>query len=482
VAEVLLPSGVLIPRALAGQAQTPTGFPATRPPDMPPTQQTYFPPPLALESGPAMPTGWPAFEDARSGSGAPPSGPAPYGAPAPAYGGAPSGFGGPPPSMPPVSPFAPPVGAGGPPPGFGAPPPPSGGPSGLGAALAGAGAGAYDTGPAHGGGGSNGNRPLPAWFDLTGASPQTEGGPPPGGEVDPLPQRRPGQWGEPEGPPVPRQAPPPPEAWGPPGPPFGAPPGAPPAPAGFGAPGGPPGAPSPPAALRLPSLPPPGGPAAPPPSAAQPPVWPPVSTDAGAAPPEAVPALPESLSASLDMTSEIPRLGESPSVPSRYADDLTMELPIFREVESAWFRSGATGPVEEPAAVQTDPWTGNEAEADAMVGASHRYARTGAEAGRATEDQVGWRSAADDGWRAAQAAMEPETGGLTEMGLPKRVPMAQLVPGGVETSSDVSDRRSPDSVRGLLSAYHRGVQRGRDAHGKADEPTGSQTSGKEHEE
>jgi hypothetical protein len=184
----------------------------------------------------------------------------------------------------------------------------------------------------------------------------------------------------------------------------------------------------------------------------------------------------------LDMTSELPRIGDSPGVPSRYADDLTMELPIFREVESAWFRGADSSPVEEPA--PTDPWTGHEADTGAMVGASHRYARTGveAEAGRATDDEVGWRSAADDGWRAAQAASEPETGGLTEMGLPKRVPMAQLVPGGVDTSGDVSDRRSPDSVRGLLSAYHRGVQRGRDAHGKADELTGSQTSGKEHEE
>jgi hypothetical protein len=227
-------------------------------------------------------------------------------------------------------------------------------------------------------------------------------------------------------------------------------------------------------------MPPAGGPqsAPPPPSAGRPPVWPPVSTDAGA--PDAVPALPESLSASLDMTSEIPRLGESPGVPSRYADDLTMELPIFREVESAWFRGSATSPVEESAT--TDPWTGDEADAGAMVGATHQYARTGAEAGRATEDQVGWRSAADDGWRAAQAASDPEIAGTTEMGLPKRVPMAQLVPGGVDASSGVSDRRSPDSVRGLLSAYHRGVQRGRDAHGKADEPTGSQTSGKEHEE
>jgi hypothetical protein len=59
--------------------------------------------------------------------------------------------------------------------------------------------------------------------------------------------------------------------------------------------------------------------------------------------------------------------------------------------------------------------------------------------------------------------------------------MAQLVPGGVETASGGSDRRTPDAVRGLLSAYTRGVQRGRDAHGNAEPATDSQTSGKEQE-
>ena len=69
------------------------------------------------------------------------------------------------------------------------------------------------------------------------------------------------------------------------------------------------------------------------------------------------------------------------------------------------------------------------------------------------------------------------------MGLPRRVPMAQLVPGGVDAAAGASDRRTPEAVRGLLSAYHRGVQRGRGAHGKDDgSRVGSpQTSGKEQE-
>ena len=72
-----------------------------------------------------------------------------------------------------------------------------------------------------------------------------------------------------------------------------------------------------------------------------------------------------------------------------------------------------------------------------------------------------WRTAADDGWSAAAQAADPQADGTTAAGLPRRVPMAQLVPGGVEKAATTANRRSPEQVRGLLSAYHRGVQRGR---------------------
>jgi hypothetical protein len=74
-----------------------------------------------------------------------------------------------------------------------------------------------------------------------------------------------------------------------------------------------------------------------------------------------------------------------------------------------------------------------------------------------------WKTAADEGWQRAMAAAEPPDAGTTRSGLPKRVPQAQLVPGGVQTGPRNQNRRSPDEVRGLLSAYHRGVQRGRTA-------------------
>jgi signal transduction histidine kinase len=78
-----------------------------------------------------------------------------------------------------------------------------------------------------------------------------------------------------------------------------------------------------------------------------------------------------------------------------------------------------------------------------------------------------WRTSADEGWARANRAAAPTAGGTTRSGLPKRVPQAQLVPGGVQSrTAREKTRRTPDDVRGLLSAYHRGVQRGRSASGE----------------
>ncbi|WP_239677656.1 sensor histidine kinase [Natronosporangium hydrolyticum] len=88
----------------------------------------------------------------------------------------------------------------------------------------------------------------------------------------------------------------------------------------------------------------------------------------------------------------------------------------------------------------------------------------------------GWRTVADDGWLAASHAAEASVQEVTSAGLPKRRPMAQLVPGGVEKpTASAAQRRSPEAVRGLLSAYHRGVQRGREQT-TDDESTGSDAS------
>ncbi|WP_406038104.1 nitrate- and nitrite sensing domain-containing protein [Micromonospora sp. NBC_00898] len=524
VADVTLPTSVLVPRALSGRGQQPAALPAA--------------------SGPA-----PTF-----------GGPQPIG-PAPALGAlAALGSG-------PATPQAPRPGE-----------------SGNQVTLGGR---PFDPASRNGSGTpatAGGMRPMPAWSDLTGASgtngadsftPRTANGQP----IDPLPQRRNGDGGDPSGtgqqPAIPRQLPsspetrpynPPPVSAPPlppisgvpvssspvsghpvsgqpyPGQPMSAPPGpgqpysAPPAAQPYSAPpaarpySAPPATQpySAPSAGQLP----PQAPAAAAPSAAAPPAWPPVAAPDRDA---ATPPVPERLAAALDMTTELPRVprpeaatppavnrppaANRPTTPQqaanrqRYADE-TMELPIFRELESAWFRTRRPGPEEAAAAAPAAP------AAPASGAATQQFAKVDA-AGRAVQQTPpgttgntpmahtptaggaprdngtatnggvrpgpaealpnrrpqppagGWQTAADDGWRAASAATEVPVEQTTQKGLPKRTPMAQLVPGGVEKPTASVQRRTPEGVRGLLSAYHRGVQRGRN------HPTDSNSTGPE---
>ncbi|MEU4618776.1 nitrate- and nitrite sensing domain-containing protein [Actinoplanes sp. NPDC023801] len=280
--------------------------------------------------------------------------------------------------------------------------------------------------------------------------------------------------------------------------------------------------------------------------ASAPPAWPPVAAERE----PATPHVPQNLAAALDMTAEIPRyrpenfdsqpqvarptnpqtapVSPSPALPPvpdpaeaqataaaqmasaregavPFADE-TMELPIFRELESAWFtttpgaepvRPTVSGAGEESVVSQRIP-TGEPTRTagvpqqapspesrnldPATVGApaAAGYGNGGAPAANP------WRTAADDGWQAARKAAETPVDSTTTAGLPKRTPMAQLVPGGVDRGGNSVQRRTPEGVRGLLSAYHRGVQRGRTKEQSTnleDTPGGQQPSqaGKEHE-
>ncbi|MEU3453832.1 sensor histidine kinase [Micromonospora sp. NPDC006766] len=368
---------------------------------------------------------------------------------------------------------------------------------------------------------------------------------PNGRPIDPLPQRRNPAEGDPAGAgqqsAVPQQLPSTSETWpygpppvsAPPLPPVSAPPlppvSAPPLPPVSGVPvsaspvSGQPvsAAPAPfsPFSPPVGQVPPRPVPPTPAPTVGAPPAWPPVA----APDPAAAPPVPERLAAGLDMTTELPRVPRPETPPAvsrpvpapapqqatnqqRYADE-TMELPIFRELESAWFRTRRPGP-EEPAtatsgvptqqfakvdvagrAVQqpTPGTTGNTPMAHTpMAGGAPRdngSANGGLRPGsteaapnrRASQQTTGWQTAADDGWRAASAATEVPVTETTQKGLPKRVPMAQLVPGGVEKPSASVQRRTPEAVRGLLSAYHRGVQRGRN-HPSDSNPAGSEAT------
>ncbi|SCF37240.1 Signal transduction histidine kinase [Micromonospora viridifaciens] len=484
VADVTLPTSVLVPRALSGRGQQVPALPGAAA-----QQAPALPGPAAQQGGPAPALG--AF--AAFGSG--PSTPS---APRPGGSGNQVTLGG--------RPFDP------------------ASPNGSGT-------------PATAGGA----RSMPAWSDLTGATglaggaggdafaPRTPSGQP----IEPLPQRRspaegdPGAGQQPAA--IPRQLPSSPEAWPYGTPPVSAPPmppiSAPPLPPISGVPvsaspvSGQPVSASPVSGMPVSASPVSGQPVsvppvsqvpprpAPAPSVGAPPAWPPVA----APEPAAAPPVPERLAAGLDMTTELPRVARPEAPPAasrpvpapapqqaadrqRYADE-TMELPIFRELESAWFRTRRPGPEEAAAAAaangaptqqfaKVDPagravqqttsgTTGNTpmAHTPTAGGAPHDNgsANGGARPGfaealpnrRVPQQSTGWQTAADDGWRAASAATEVPVVETTQKGLPKRVPMAQLVPGGVEKPTTSVERRTPEGVRGLLSAYHRGVQRGR---------------------
>ena len=201
------------------------------------------------------------------------------------------------------------------------------------------------------------------------------------------------------------------------------------------------------------------------------------------APPPAAPPVPPVPSADPALLAE----------PSREA---TTEMPIFREMEAVWFQSHghtstqilklpslhlpsdnslpvaqpppAAAPADVPPAAAVRPVIPPQA---TVTGGGRPPAdqRTRADQ-RTPADEELWRTAADEGWARAGRAATPTTDGTTRSGLPKRVPQAQLVPGGVETRPREDLKRAPEEVRGLLSAYHRGVQRGRTASAEFDNP------------
>jgi len=128
-------------------------------------------------------------------------------------------------------------------------------------------------------------------------------------------------------------------------------------------------------------------------------------------------------------------------------------LPIFESVESDWFRRGR----HEAISAISDLEPGN----------------------RTAGADEGWRSAADEGWRAAKALKSPSAAGLTPAGLPRRVPQANLVPGGVAEPSGADQPepvRSASATRQLMASFQRGSRAGRAA------LRGEEASGTESEE
>jgi len=183
----------------------------------------------------------------------------------------------------------------------------------------------------------------------------------------------------------------------------------------------------------------------------------------------------------------LPLTDPAPARDGSPAEDDTLPLRIFESVESEWFRAHPGGEqlmrptVGEPA----DGTAGvTPAPAAASAGAARPAgpSETETPGDRAKEQPATtWRSPADQGWVAASSAATPTTDGRTRTGLPRRVPMAQLVPGGVESRpaprtpggpGSAPPVRSADAIRGTLSSYHRGADQGRQAGRSGQAPAG----------
>jgi anti-sigma regulatory factor (Ser/Thr protein kinase) len=127
----------------------------------------------------------------------------------------------------------------------------------------------------------------------------------------------------------------------------------------------------------------------------------------------------------------------------------------------------ATPPVAPAAAAPATP-AAQRPDVDRLVPTASAGTTGSTGNGTAAAEPPSWKSAADAGWQAAQAAAEAQAEASTPSGLPKRVPMANFVPGRVEPSAQrrparPTPQRSPDAVRGVLSSYRSGLEQGRQA-------------------
>ncbi len=102
-----------------------------------------------------------------------------------------------------------------------------------------------------------------------------------------------------------------------------------------------------------------------------------------------------------------------------------------------------------------------------MVSAWFHERQAASESGPPSSTEPDWQSPFDEGWQAAQALRSPADHEVTQAGLPKRQPRANLVSGTdsplVLPPMPAAPARTPDAVRARLSRYQRGLRVGRHA-------------------
>jgi hypothetical protein len=146
--------------------------------------------------------------------------------------------------------------------------------------------------------------------------------------------------------------------------------------------------------------------------------------------------------------------GLAAAFPSRNPRDPVGEAPL---------RPIATG---EPLAT---PSMSDEGDGDLLIFAQARSAWFTGHVDP-EESSTEWENPADLGWRAAERAAQPVYGDETSVGLPRRVPQANLVPGSaLPPAEDRSLRivRDPAAMAAHTTGYFRGSRRGEEVRGFA---------------
>jgi hypothetical protein len=88
--------------------------------------------------------------------------------------------------------------------------------------------------------------------------------------------------------------------------------------------------------------------------------------------------------------------------------------------------------------------------------------RRGAHAASNEDDTGSFRLAGSDpGWEVASRAAAPVTGSISEGGLPKRLPMVNLVPGELTAEATRPERRNAAKLRSSLTDFSAGQRRAR---------------------
>ena len=152
--------------------------------------------------------------------------------------------------------------------------------------------------------------------------------------------------------------------------------------------------------------------------------------------------------------------------------DLEHATPIFNDVASAWFQENKPVPVPWSQKPGTEPPRSQASEEREMASSRPVGHERGTEEQQSSAGpEAGDWGFADAGWQAAEALARPAEGEVTPVGLPRRQPQAQLVPGSADVAAPAATAapvRSAEAVRGRLASYQRGVREGRQIHGEDD--------------